>query len=123
MVIPEILVFLAFLVMGGVSYLIWWKAKAPAALLMLVGFGVAWLFHTLQWWGILGYSSYRLIGWMNSLGLAVAALGFVLTFWTKIQADVERFREMARDKLNQAAQKGDGSAPPSAPPKEGESES
>lgn len=106
--VPNVLVFVSFLVLGGVSYLIWWKAKAPAALLMLVGFGVCWLVQSLAWLNILGYESYHLVEWLFTLGLIVAAGGFVLTFWTKIQADVERFSEMARDKLAHAAQKGTG---------------
>lgn len=114
--IPNLLLLLSLLVMGGVSYLIWWKAKAPAALLMLVGFGVVWLFHALIWFGVFGYSSFKFAAWMLALGFAVAAAGFVLTFWTKIQADVEKFREIARDRLSHAAQKGDGSG---AAPKEG----
>ena len=103
--------FLSYIVLGGVSFLIWWRAKAPAALLMMVGFGVMWLMLTFNWFGIFGYKQMELAGWLTTLGLGVAAAGFALTFWTKIQADVERFRDLAKDKIAHAANRGVSDAP------------
>ncbi len=96
MFIYNVLMILAGIVFAGVSYLIWAKEKANAALLMLIGFGamvLAWLIMLFvrfpgEWlWAL------------STLGFLVAAVGFFLTFQSRIQGQLDHLKSTAKEKL------------------------
>ncbi|MCU0727677.1 MAG: hypothetical protein MUE73_18105 [Planctomycetes bacterium] len=117
MFFPLLLITLCFLVLGGVSFFLWWRGKSLPAMLMMVGWGVQFLFSFLGMISV--YLGFGL--WANVFAMILATAGFTLTFWEKIKADVEHFRNLAKQKMakggsSPAATTGTPPPPPPPPP-------
>jgi drug/metabolite transporter superfamily protein YnfA len=77
----------AFVIMGGISYFLWAKAKAQSALLMLVGFGAAAVCTLLM--TFVASTAFPII---YAIGLLVAAGGFYMTFQSQIKAQLDALK-------------------------------